>query len=153
MEKLIRELIDAAYDTGHYAGDGRSGTDLHRKRIEDRDVLRDKLETRLTAAERLLLDLTPGGSEFHGSPERCAQWAQDRISFTGELAAERNRLRTAADALAAEVSPAIEIVKAACIYINMIGTGGERDERVIKALQTISGDLHTALRKYREGGQ
>ena len=53
MEKLIRELIDAAYDTGHYAGDGRSGTDLHRKRIEDRDVLRDKLETRLTAADAL----------------------------------------------------------------------------------------------------
>ena len=99
MIKLIRELIDAAYDTGHYAGDGRSGTDLHRKRIEDRDVLRDKLETRLTAAERLLLDLTPGGSEFHGSPERCAQWAQDQISFTGKLAAERNRLRTTADAL------------------------------------------------------
>lgn len=53
MKELIRELIDATYDTGHYAGDGRSGTDLHRKRIEDRDVLRDKLETRLTAADAL----------------------------------------------------------------------------------------------------
>ena len=59
---------------------------------------------------------------------------------------------TAADALAVEVSPAIEIVQAACIYIRMIGTGGERDERVIKALRTISGDLHTALRQYREAG-
>lgn len=66
-------------------------------------------ESRMNAAERLLLDLTPGGSEFHGSPERCAQWAQDRISFTGKLAAQRNQLRTAADALAAAMKELLEV--------------------------------------------
>lgn len=69
------------------------------------------LYARLASAKRLLLDLTPGGSEFHGSPERCAQWAQDRISFTGKLAAERNRLRTAADALAVGVDELLEMLE------------------------------------------
>ena len=86
----------------------------------DREI--DKLEARLDAADR----------------ETLATFVVDRARLD------------AADALATEVSPAIEIVKAACVYIRMIGTGGERDERVIKALRTISGDLHTALRKYRE---
>ncbi len=62
-------------------------------------------------AEHLLLDLTPGGSEFHGSPERCAQWAKDRISMTGKLAAERNRLRIAADVLAVEAEQLLDIIR------------------------------------------
>ena len=100
----LEHLVQAAYDTGHYAGNGQSGSNAHKAIMEERNEVWREVATRLDAA----------------------------------------------DALATEVSPAIEIVKAACIYINMIGTGGERDERVIKALQTISGDLHTALRKYRE---
>lgn len=29
-------------------------------------------------AERILESLTPGGSQFHGSPENCADWVRDR---------------------------------------------------------------------------
>ena len=72
------------------------------------------------------------------------------VYMLSDLCAAQSVRLTAAAALATEVSPAIEIVNATCVYIRMIGTGGERDERVIKALRTISGDLHTALRKYRE---
>ena len=53
MDELVRDFMDAAYDTGHYAGDGRSGTDLHRERIEERGRLSIKLDARLTAADAL----------------------------------------------------------------------------------------------------
>jgi uncharacterized protein YgfB (UPF0149 family) len=52
------------------------------------------------AVERLLLDLTPGGSEFAGSPEACARWVQERLASVGKLAQERNQLREAGKALA-----------------------------------------------------
>jgi len=53
MDELVRDFMDAAYDTGHYAGDGRSGTDLHRERIKERGRLSIKLDARLTAADAL----------------------------------------------------------------------------------------------------
>ena len=49
-----------------------------------------------------LLALTPGGSEFYGSPQRCLSWIKDRMSMIGKIAAERNELREqVADLLAA----------------------------------------------------
>ena len=49
----LMELVDAAYDTGYYAGEGESGSDVHRDRIKDREALREKLLVRLTAADAL----------------------------------------------------------------------------------------------------
>jgi len=43
---------------------------------------------------KMIEKLTPGGSEFYNNPERCINWANDRMSSAGTLAAERNRLRT-----------------------------------------------------------
>lgn len=42
---------------------------------------------------RILESLTPGGSEFHNSPDMCAEWIRGRLATTGKIAAERNRLR------------------------------------------------------------
>jgi len=50
--------------------------------------------------EHLLESLTPGGSEFAGSPEACARWVRERLSSVGKLALERNQLREAGKALA-----------------------------------------------------
>ena len=49
----LMELVDAAYDTGYYAGEGESGSDVHKDRIKDREALRVKLINRLTAADAL----------------------------------------------------------------------------------------------------
>lgn len=51
--------------------------------------------TEPTRAMRLLCDLTPGGSEFVDSPERCAAWVRARLRFNTKLAVERNRYRRA----------------------------------------------------------
>jgi hypothetical protein len=47
-------------------------------------------------AERLLESLTPGGSEFAGDPQACAEWARRRLTSVGKLALERNTFRAAA---------------------------------------------------------
>ena len=36
------------------------------------------VQARANKAERTLESLTPGGSEFHGSPENCADWVRDQ---------------------------------------------------------------------------
>ena len=46
----------------------------------------------LEADRRLLLDLTPGGSEFVGSPEACAMFIRERLATLGKVAKERNDL-------------------------------------------------------------
>lgn len=45
--------------------------------------------------------LTPGGSEYHDSPQRCLGWIKDRIAMTGKIAKERNELRAQRDDLLA----------------------------------------------------
>jgi hypothetical protein len=54
-------------------------------------------------AERLLESLTPGGSEFSGSPEACARWVKERLAGAGKLAAERNRYREQAARLVTDI--------------------------------------------------
>lgn len=62
------------------------------------------LRKRLEDLERALLDLTPGGSEFHGSPQHCLDWIKDQVLFTVKLAAQRNRYRKVGDELAVATS-------------------------------------------------
>ena len=107
-------------------------SDKYNMYSEWRDPRYAAADKEIDGLKALLIDLTPGGSEFHGSPERCAQWARDRISFTGKLAAERNRLRTAADALATKADKLLE-------HIEMGWSHGE---------ECIA--LDDAVRKYRE---
>lgn len=61
------------------------------------------IRKQLEDIEQALLDLTPSGSEFHGSPQRCLDWIKARISSTGKLAAQRNRYRKAGEELAKAV--------------------------------------------------
>ncbi len=56
------------------------------------DVLRTELEA-----------LTPGGSEFHDNPSACLDWIRNRLRTTGEIAAERNKLRRQLAAAQAEL--------------------------------------------------
>jgi hypothetical protein len=60
----------------------------------------DDLIRRFNDMERLLESLTPGGSEFAGSPEACAKWVRARLASVGKLALERNRCQGQAEALA-----------------------------------------------------
>jgi hypothetical protein len=48
-----------------------------------------------TNCQRLLESLTPGGSEFHNDPERCAQWIKKKLSSRATLAGQRNEMRDA----------------------------------------------------------
>lgn len=58
------------------------------------------LRAEIAKLKRLFLDLTPGGSEFYANPERCAQWARDRMQFNVTMAMRHNQYR---DTLAAIV--------------------------------------------------
>lgn len=72
--------------------------------------VRDDMQTQLDAANarerdilRMFEDLTPGGSEFHNSPRRVADWIKDKIS--GRITAEirHKREMDAANARVAEL--------------------------------------------------
>jgi len=39
-ERVIDDLIQAAYDTGYYCGHGQSGTELHKLAIRKRNALK-----------------------------------------------------------------------------------------------------------------
>lgn len=123
------------------------------------------LTRRAERAEHLLISLTPGGSEFAGSPERCAEWAKDRLTHYGKLAAECNSLRTenkrlfnlaeprrigweGAIAMQERAEAAAEMLvvalKAIADYVasEIFISGGESIEQVKQARE--------ALRQYRE---
>jgi hypothetical protein len=86
-----------------------------------------------------LVRLTPGGSEFHGSPKNCLTWIKDRVSMTGKLAAQRNRYRTTGDELAAAC-------EALAQYRQSAGAVGFQLEKLDDYLRNID----TALRRWRE---
>jgi hypothetical protein len=48
---------------------------------------------RIAALEAAIESLAPGGGEFHGDADRCIEWVRARLSTTGHIATERNRLR------------------------------------------------------------
>lgn len=55
-------------------------------------------EVAMTVAENFrlaaeLAALTPGGSEFHNSPDNCIQWIRERLESRAKVAKERNQLR------------------------------------------------------------
>jgi hypothetical protein len=81
---------------------------LHLKESEaDRDAAVEQsghYEAEVMICHGLLEGLTPGGSEFYNSPERCAEWAMDRMRSVAKVAKERNELRKERDALAAELA-------------------------------------------------
>jgi hypothetical protein len=86
------------------------------KLIQTQNRLIDVLEIQ-ERLEAFLLDLVPGGSEFHDNPARCAEWIRERLATTGKIARERNELRAAAETLA----EALEKVE----YITYTGSGGQ----------------------------
>lgn len=48
---------------------------------------------------KALETLTPGGSEFYGEPERCAEFVRDRLSFTVQQQKRINELVKALEAI------------------------------------------------------
>jgi hypothetical protein len=63
-----------------------------------------RAENARLAAE--LAALTPGGSEFHNSPDYCLQWIRERLTHRAKIAKERNELR-------AELAAARELIREA----------------------------------------
>ena len=57
MKTKLRNLVDATYDTGHYCGEGLSGSKLHQESIKKRDALWRELETDIVAMRTLLLKI------------------------------------------------------------------------------------------------
>jgi len=109
----------------------RSQLDRVTQIAEGRRVDIEGRQAIIDALERLLLELTPGDSEFHGNPGRCAQWAQGRL--------------TAADALALAME---KIERLATAHLdNPTGTPREF-MNVTVVLRQVA---HNALREYREG--
>jgi hypothetical protein len=53
-----------------------------------------------------ILSLTPGGSEFYDEPERCVEWARERMANAAKLAKERNELRAEVERLTGELAAA-----------------------------------------------
>ena len=49
----LEHLVQAAYDTGHYAGNGQSGSNAHKAMMAERNEVWRKVATRLTAADAL----------------------------------------------------------------------------------------------------
>ena len=56
------------------------------------------MTARAEAAERLLENLTPGGSEFHANPTRCVEWVRERLQG---VAAQVEKRKAAEEQLAA----------------------------------------------------
>ena len=52
LEKLIDELIQAAYDSGYCSGKGEDGQPHHVKIIAIRNAYRDQLKRRIAALRR-----------------------------------------------------------------------------------------------------
>lgn len=74
----------------------RSQLDRAVKLAEGRRVdLEGQLDI-MNTLERLLLNLTSGGSEFNGNPRHCAQWAKARLTAADALA---KRLKEAKSAI------------------------------------------------------
>lgn len=74
------------------------------KKLQAQDSNRANYEVRMAAearadkAERLLCDLTDGGSEFAGSPVNCFEWIKTRLSESTRLTIKAVLARKAAEA-------------------------------------------------------
>lgn len=53
----------------------------------------EALQAEVTRLAAELAALTPGGSEFHNSPDNCIQWIRERLESRAKVAKERNQLR------------------------------------------------------------
>ena len=93
------------------------------------------------AAKRLLEDLTPGGSEFHDSPERCAEFVRNRMAGVIEQVRRRMEAERERDALAAELAA----VKA----VPVVGLHDLSLRELIAAGYAISREK---VERYRAGG-
>jgi hypothetical protein len=50
----------------------------------------ERLNKEINDLRRALEDMTPGGSEFHGSPGRCLSFIRERMSTATKIVGERN---------------------------------------------------------------
>lgn len=84
-------------------------------------------------ALRLLADLTPGGSEYHNNPQRCAEWVQARLENAQRLTVkaykDRNAARSDRAALEAEnarLKTALGVISVECQHwADIVNDAGE----------------------------
>lgn len=89
------------------------------------EVLSANAEAALSRAERaegLLERLTPGGSEFVGSPQRCYEWAQERITEGSRLLVTATKERRRAEERLARVAEWAEWAKSSSSAHGIQGT-------------------------------
>ncbi len=53
----------------------------------------EELASEIARLSTELAALTPGGSEFHNSPDNCIRWIKERLQNRAKIAGERNQLR------------------------------------------------------------
>jgi hypothetical protein len=109
----------------------------------DLDTLRaerDAAVARAERAERLLIELTIGGSEFVGNPQRCYEWVRDTMSSNLRQAITASGERNQALAELSTTTARAETAEAA--YKQEYDTWGKRNV-----------SLHEELAATRERGQ
>jgi len=89
---------------------GRNCVDLYVHALRQE---RDQWKARAEAAERILHDLTPGGSEYVSEPERCAEYLRQALNRGIDARKEMVRLQQAA----AQQAPSPEQVAEACATV------------------------------------
>ena len=91
-----------------------------------------------------ILSLTPGGSEFHDSPERCAEWARERMASAAKLAKERNELRAEVERLTGENANAKAALVAAAALLHQSNAEVERLTGELAAAQQEAAQVRRA---------
>lgn len=83
FDALIEDLIQAAYDTGCYAGDGQSGTPLHKQAIAERKQARADLEAAILSAMK---ELSAGWSiKLEGAWDEIHSLQNEKSILLGEI--------------------------------------------------------------------
>jgi len=98
----IRELQEAYGDAAR-ARNGEAGPLLRRQAEQHKKEIAAERE-RADRAERLLHNLTPGGSEFVDDPKRCFDFVQARLLTTAKIVIERNEALAEVERLRKELA-------------------------------------------------
>jgi hypothetical protein len=149
------KLIDLAEAAGHLAwateveiqGGSRTRSFMTQHRAKCRYWIAEtrksidshaSLVSRVTAAEKALHDLTPGGSEFVGDVPRCVEWIRKRYTSEHESVLSFAKKWKAAEARVTELEKALRLaVKQGCNCWNWGEDGHKRDCFVPNAAQTL----------------
>lgn len=101
----------------------------------------DAAEHRALLAEQALESLTPGGSEFHGSPIYCAEWIQRRMTNVMQQVKARKAAEVRVQELETQLAEAQATAKR------------ERARREYDSVDAYNARINDALRRMAEDEQ